>query len=62
MSGLLSLPDIRRRLRVLGRILEVSMELSHSKGLAEFSEMDLQDIIIVMLLLSENVTVSVNTC
>ena len=62
MSGLLSLPDIRRRLRVLGRILEVSMELSHSRGLAEFSEMDLQDITIVMSLLSGNVTVSINTC
>ncbi len=48
MSGLLSLPDIRRRLRVLGRILEVSMEFSDSRGLAAFSEIDLREIIIVV--------------
>ena len=42
-SGLLSLPDILRRLRDLDLILSVKIELSDSRALAAFSETDLQD-------------------
>ena len=43
MSGLLSLPDILRRLRVLDLILSVMMGPSDSRALAAFSETDLED-------------------
>ena len=42
-SGLLSLPDILRRLRDLDLILSVNMEFSDSRALAAFSETDLED-------------------
>ena len=42
-SGLLSLPDILRRLRVLGLILSAMMGTSDSRALAAFSETDLED-------------------